>query len=228
MTLRPARLVALALLVGSLLPAAGCTYARDRVYDLSDVIDPKVGSGLGVGAKAEISYYLGIGGGVGVQGWLREWYGRKSYVTFGDKFFHVAVFGEDGGMGGPDENAGVRARPDTHATILNLSAYSDHMSDESVFGFSDAWRLPEGYEVPAVGTRWRIGGEVMIPALTFGLYLNVGELADFLLGFSTYDFREDDGMGKLETFDLGEPPEVTEAELEAEKQTWQRDNWRDD
>ncbi|RKY17556.1 MAG: hypothetical protein DRQ55_15520 [Planctomycetota bacterium] len=219
---RLARLAALAVLTAALLPAAGCAYAKDRVYDLSDVIDPKLGSGLGIGAKAELTYYLGAGGGVGVQGWLWEWYGRKAYETYGDKFAHFAIFGQDGGMYGPDEDAGKTARPDTYALLLNLSAYVDHYPEAHVMGFSDAFRLPDGYEVPPLHTRWRLGAEVMIPALSFGLYLNVAELGDFLLGFTTLDYQGDDGIGKTETYQLGVPPEITERQKVKERQTWKR------
>lgn len=204
---RLCRRVATALLLGALLLPTGCTYAKDRVLDLTDVIDWKVGSGLGVGAKAEITYYTGVGAGIGIQGWLWEWYGRRAYETWGDKFAQFAFFGQDGGMWGPGEDDGLRARPDTYAILVNMSAYSDHMGDKAAAGFREVWGVPPGYEVPPLGTRWRVGGEFMIPALSFGAYLNLGELADFLLGFSTYDFREDDGVSKFASYSLGEPAE---------------------
>ena len=45
----------------------------------------------------------------------------------------------------------------------------------------------------------------------FGLYLNLGELVDFLLGIGTLDIADDDGVPKGERFGLDfrtefEPP----------------------
>lgn len=210
---RPARLAATALLLGLALLPVGCAYARDRLLDLSDVIDPKIGTGIGVGAKVEISEYLGVGVGVGVNAYLREWYGRRSYETYGDKFVHLGAFGQDGGMWGLADDAGVRRRAETYALLINLTAVADHVGRYDVFGYSDAWVLPEGYEVPPLYTRWRVGGEIMIPALSFGLYLNLGELADFLLGLGRIDFAGDDGMSKADTFSLGVAPAAEEESM---------------
>jgi len=206
MTLVPARIVCLALLFAAPLPAAGCAYAGDRLLDMSDIVDLKLGTGIGIGVKAELTYYVGIGAGLGVNAYLREWYGRKSYETYGDRFVHVGVFGQDGGMDGPEKDAGVRARVETYVLLVNMTATADHVAGRGVLGYSDAWQMARNYEVPPLGTRWRVGGEVLIPAISFGLYLNLGELADFLLGFTTYDFREDDGLDKGARYRLGDAP----------------------
>lgn len=211
-----------ALLLGLLLGVAGCAYPRDRLLDLTDIIDPKLGTGLGVGAKAELTSYLGLGGGLGVNAWLREWYGRRSYESYGDKFVHFGVFGQDGGLGGVAQDAGVRTRPDTHVTIVNVSAFADHVGRYDVFGYSDAWELPDGYEVPPLGTRWRIGGEFMIPALSFGLYVNLGEIADFVLGLGTIDFRDDDGVCKCDVYSLGMAPEADANDPRPGGEVWRR------
>ncbi len=45
-------------------------------------------------------------------------------------------------------------------------------------------------------SRFRLGGEIILPYLWGGLYLNLGELADFVCGLTTLDIAGDDGMPK--------------------------------
>ncbi|HKB16468.1 MAG TPA: hypothetical protein VKF62_10395, partial [Planctomycetota bacterium] len=73
---------------------SGCavgTYLRDRALDITDVVDPQVGIGAGLGAKVEVSDYvatgLGWGGGYGL-----EFYGRRA-TKFGGMFAQVPLYG---------------------------------------------------------------------------------------------------------------------------------------
>ena len=206
---RASRLACLVLVAG-LLTTTGCTYGKDRLKDFVDVIDLKYGAGLGLGVKAEVTYYLGIGGGLGISAYNREWYGRRSYESYGDMFAHAVVFGADGGLDTQEPGPNQRTRADYHITLINMTAYADHVGSKDVMGFTDSWVVPEGYEVPPLPTRWRIGGEVLLPAFNLGIYVNLGELGDFVLGFLTIDYAEDDelgwteGISILDTYEKGE------------------------
>lgn len=59
------------------------------------------------------------------------------------------------------------------------------------FGFSQQAERP----LPLV-SRFRIGGEVLLPLVSLGLYVNLGEIFDFLAGFAGFDPAEDHGVPK--------------------------------
>jgi hypothetical protein len=91
-------------LVAMLLAAmlGGCsemqTYSKDRVYDFIDMVDFKYGFGadtLGLGAKLEVSTFIGLGLGYGQSAHVREWYGRRSYAN-DFEFAHALAIGFDG------------------------------------------------------------------------------------------------------------------------------------
>jgi hypothetical protein len=189
-TARPARHGALAagargaLVLAALLP--GCAsferYARDRLMDVTDVVDFKYGRAWGLGFKLELTLYFGTGLGVGVQQWTREWYGRHAtdFALSGDAprswmsglFVQAGVIGVDGGAPG---NAAQSAINTVGLNVLLISANSD---------------------APPLIDRWRFGGELLLPGAIGGMYLNLGELWDFVAGVFGGDPAGDDGEEK--------------------------------
>jgi len=147
-------------------------YAIDRVMDLTDIVDLKLGAGLGAGAKVEATDYVGTGLGIGWSPGAVEFYGRRILDTMevGGMFFHLGLVGLDGG----------------------------------IFAIGQTgWFTPEGnylfYQtkqrrLPLI-TRFRFGGEIWFLA-SIGIYINLGEMADFLLGFGNVDIANDDGVMK--------------------------------
>src|SRR5262245_51932556 len=173
------------LLLLVLLPACASIerYARDRLLDVTDVVDFKYGEAWGFGVKAEITLYLGTGLGLGVVESSREWYGRRATdftldreggpgAWFEGLFAHAGIIGTDGG------SAGDAAQSALNTVFLNVLLLS---------GDSDA---------PPMIERWRIGLEVLLPEVTGGMYLNLGELWDLLAGLGGGDPAEDDGVRK--------------------------------
>lgn len=175
-------------LTAALLPGCGSfgTYAKDRIMDLSDIVDVKYGGTLqdglpvGVGAKFEASSYVGGGLGLAAIPHSREWYGRRSVVSYEGYFVHALILGWDGGQIPLDD--GVDAT-DWYQVVLpvNLSAI-DHPRS------------------PPMLQRWRFGGELIVPLVMGGLYLNFGELVDFFAGFGKVDLAGDDGVSITETY----------------------------
>jgi hypothetical protein len=172
------------LLLAALLPACASVerFARDRLLDLTDVIDFKYGDAWGFGVKAEITLYLGTGIGLGVVESSREWYGRHATdfeldrqaarSWFEGTFAHAGIIGTDGGTPG---DAAQSAFNTVFLNVLLLSRSST---------------------APPMIERWRVGAEVLLPKVTGGLYLNLGELWDFAAGLGGGDPAEDDGTRK--------------------------------
>jgi hypothetical protein len=184
---RRARALLLAVAATATTGCAGFSdYASDRGRDLVDVIDLKGGRSMGLGLKAEATLYLGAGLGYAVLGDTSEWYGRERLETPADEeetypgtFLHAVFMGVDWydgvilqGMfgGGPD--------PATH-NETNILAFNDQAIRNS--------------DEPPMFDRWRFGGEVVLPFVRGGLYLNVGQLADLVIGLTTLDIAGDDG-----------------------------------
>lgn len=150
--------------------AAGCAlgeYARDRMFDLTDVVDVKgaanVGA-LGMGLKLEVTDSLGAGLGAGGTYSTAEFFGRR--VAHGQSdFFHGGIVGVDGPP--PLAKSG-----DWYVCGVGLA------------GLSGEYPLME---------RWRLGAEVWLPFIGGGVYLNLAEFFDFLLGFFAVDLADDDG-----------------------------------
>jgi hypothetical protein len=72
-----------------------------------------------------------------------------------------------------------------------------------VFGLDYSNRMEEYYftvfRIPRYSrntpvTALRFGGELMLPFVRGGLFLSVGEILDFVLGFTTLDIANDDGL----------------------------------
>lgn len=182
--MRVARHVLLALVVLPLPAcAAGERWARDRLMDLTDVADLKYGRAWGFGVKAEATLYLGAGVGLGVVESSREWYGRRAEdftldrhggpgAWFEGLFAHAALVGADGGRA---TNAGQSA---VNTVLLNV-----------LLLWGDA-------QAPPLIDRWRFGAEWLLPEVTFGAYLNLGQVWDLLAGLAGADPAGDDGIPK--------------------------------
>ena len=77
--------------------------------------------------------------------------------------------------------------------VLNLSLSS------SVFSLADEgdwFKQPAGD--PPFLDGLRVGGTLFLPGVSGGLYLNFGELLDFLCGVVSYDPLGDDGIPKFQ------------------------------
>jgi len=158
------------------LVSTGCGYIKHRMLDMSDVIDLKYGYGVGVGVKVEATNYVGVGIGYGRMTETREWYGRRAHVAYDQEFLHFILAGRDGTLrswGEPGQDG-----TDHYNMVLPINiAALDHDS-------------------PPLLERWRVGAEIVVPLANAGLYVNLGEVLDFLLGLATIDIADDDGVPK--------------------------------
>lgn len=179
--MRVAQFVLIAFRVPVLLSLAACSsslnWARDRYDDVRDIADFKFGTGCaGGGVKVEAAI-LSSGLGFNERGRVRESFGRLSYL-YSPRFYHFVIVGIDG--------CGIRAGP-------------EDPNERTVFLV--LLKSPEGIR-PSV-QRYRFGGEIIIPGVTVGAYLNGGELVDCLLGFFGIDLARDDGVPRS-TIEIGE------------------------
>jgi len=179
------RAASAALLAALLLPAcaSGERWARDRLLDLTDTVDFKYGRAWGFGVKLEATLYLGAGVGLGAVESSREWFGRRAEdfvldrqggpgAWFEGLFAHAALVGVDGGSA---TSAGQSAINTVLLNVLLLSADAD---------------------APPLIDRWRFGAELLLPEVTGGVYLNLGECWDWLAGLAGADPARDDGLRK--------------------------------
>ena len=171
MTAHPAaRLVTIAAI---LVPLAGCAYLRDRGRDFTDIVDVKGGAGgIGLGAKARATEFVGTGLGYGATYDTTEKIGRGAYDAE-SAFGGLGFFAIDG-------KTGVCPGPGSEISLLGL-----RMQGET-FGFPWRW--------------FRFGGEVVLPGVRGGLFVNLGEFVDFVAGIAGLDPVGDDGqplMGPL-------------------------------
>ncbi len=226
------RRASLALLAALLLTAPGCAvgrYGRDRFMDLTDIIDIKYGVAIGAGAKAEITQFLGAGGGAAALGYGREWYGRRSMERRGFAFIHLGAIGVDGGYGSDNLGGWSDERAEVYFLLVNATAFAD-------FGIAPAgdarWEHISTAAPPKLGSSqeallppwrfeplhpidyWRFGAEVIIPGVHFGIYFNFGQFLDFLAGWTTWDPADDDGVSFFDTYNL--PPEEVAEEMAEE------------
>jgi hypothetical protein len=170
------RLIAAAL--AALLGVTSCAsverYARDRALDLTDVVDVRVGLAWGVGAKVEVTSWVGVGLGHALLPWTREWFGRRSRV---------------------------RREESTHLLVAGMDGRSGWIGDQVyVLGVSPGWIehdlfLYQGLWPGALQRNGRVGAEVMA-GVALGLYVNLGELYDLLAGLVGLDPAHDDGVSK--------------------------------
>lgn len=181
----PARV---ALLVAVALLSTACAgYGKHRLLDVTDVLDTKFACGwdsVGLGAKVELTDYFGVGAGFGRHEQVRESYGRWER-TFDQDFVHLVFFGIDGPpfMDGP--------RPGTAVHSLGINCCQES-------------RAP-------VIDRFRFGAEVLLLNIDAGLYLNLGEVVDLLVGLVGFDPAGDDPRywdAALDLDDLGAADEA--------------------
>lgn len=164
------------LLLGAL-PGCASGYLSDRGRDVLDVIDLKGGWSMGLGVKAEATLYLGAGLGGASLGDTTEWYGRQKLVTLtqgqysGGLFVHLLIAGFDT----QTEYGGPPSQDSLNVLTVNRVAFSDSND-------------------PPMLERWRFGGEVVLPFVRGGLYLNLGELFDLFAGVVGFDPADDDGL----------------------------------
>lgn len=164
---RVARVVTLA---AALAPLAGCAYLRDRGRDFTDIVDVKGGAGgIGLGVKARATEFVGTGVGYGATYDTTEKIGRGAYDT-ASAFGGLGFFAIDG-KSGACPGAG-----------FEISLIGLRMQGET---FPWPWRW------------FRFGGEVVLPGVRGGLFVNLGEFADFLAGIAGLDPVGDDGQPLL-------------------------------
>jgi hypothetical protein len=169
------RTCTVATLLLAALALTGCAtpdnYFEARMYDAGDMIDFKYGcdfmSGQ-VGAKVEATNYIGVGLGYGQANGVTENWGRRGMSGDND-FLYIFVYGYDG----LDANDLVPG-PETEFSILGINCCQERR--------------------PPWVSRFRFGGEVLFIGLTAGIYVNTGEIADFLVGWTTIDIADDDHM----------------------------------
>ena len=155
----------------------------DRLLDVTDVVDLKHGAAWGFGVKVEATLYLGAGFGIGFVESSREWFGRRAEEFTLDR---------QGGAGAWFE--GLFA----HATLLGADGGSATSAGQSAVNtiFLNVLMLRGDAGAPPLIDRWRFGAELLLPEVTFGAYLNVGEVWDLLAGLGGADPAGDDGVWK--------------------------------
>lgn len=179
------------LILGFLTLASGCTYTTDRLRDLTDIVDVKGGARLhpGLGGKIEATDF--IWGGLGYSKTGVEFFGRRRLVDSREQSDLIKSFDY----------------PNTATEIsLGIAGYEFGGAQcggaGSLFGinpvaFAHLYRQTLGShpEPPSlVSNPWRIGGELWLFLVDGGIYLNVGEVVDFLAGLAGLDPAEDDGL----------------------------------
>jgi hypothetical protein len=158
--------------------ATGCTYGHNRLQDAGDIFDWKWAcnwESAGVGVKLEVTNYLGAGLGVAFFDDVSETYGRHIVRTPKNEFVHIIVAGVDG----PVWEDGSRDGSALYGVGLNCC------------------QDPR----PWVIDRFRIGAEIIVLNVDGGLYLNFGQLFDFLAGLTTWDPGDDDGLPRRTVMD---------------------------
>jgi hypothetical protein len=153
------------------LSCTGCGYIEERGRDFVDIFDVKItyGSVGGLGAKVQITDYFAPGLGVGFYENSWEKYGRVQVTDDASFFLHAVVFG---------------AEMPLSTTLKGGESF--------IFFLAPLWK-EETFEPPPAhwSNRLRVGGEIVLPFVSFGFFINLGQFADFLLGFFGVDLIED-------------------------------------
>jgi len=172
------------------LACAGCsavgTYFADRGRDAIDIIDLRYGDGMGLGLQVDATMFFGTGLGYSKGEWTRTWYGRHAVDTDNAEFFGWLVSSEM-----------------NLATCMDNSA--DGWNNVLLFNFAilgradwiggEEWFAGRSRTVPGMET-FRVGLALFVPGGHGGLYVNLGEIVDFLGGLATFDLANDDGVVK--------------------------------
>jgi len=179
------------LLLAAALAGAGCTtssaWGTDRLLDLTDVVDVRYGTGVGLGVQLDATMLFGTGLGWSTVDWTRVWFGRHAVDTSQTEFFGIVLSSALGGLicGPPDPAHGWY---DMLFVNISMLGALDRGSDDHWFLHDDG---------PPFIDQLRFGGTVFLPGVHGGLYLNVGEAFDFVLGIFFLDPAGDDGVPKL-------------------------------
>jgi len=124
--------------------------------------------------------FLGTGMGYAETTLVREWYGRGSVLydyrddSFGLTSLQVIIAGIEAG-----------GHPQPIRDSYNILSF-----DIAMYEYLDGYET-YSEELPLVDT-FRFGGELWFPGALFGMYINTGEMLDFVLGFATIDISDDD------------------------------------
>lgn len=183
---------AFALVVCLLLAGCGSLgrYAKDRLLDLTDIVDVKYPTELhGVGLLARVEATDFLASGLGVSSLLKtgEWYGRRHWC-----------------------NRDPRG-PNFQLLVLGLDGIMEVEGDSATLLVFNVTNLG----LPLID-RFRIGGELVLPLMNVGLYLNLGEIVDLLLGFATLDPAFDDGLPKGSPIEARAAPSEEKAPAESD------------
>jgi len=182
-----------------LLLALGCPacsglaeWSLDRARDLSDVVDVRYGTGLGLGAhvRADVWVPLGAGLGASTESSSRQWFGRKSVEMRDGLFAGMVLIGREG--------QGLICEPTTGSVELFGVNFKGAGIYDSDWRGTDAWFQSPAGSPPQID-RFRIGATIFLPGVNGGLFINFGELADFFTELVGYDLMRDDGIPKFST-----------------------------
>ena len=186
------RLAAAAVLLAAALASGGCTtspsWGMDRLRDLTDIVDVRYGTGVGLGVQADALLLLGTGVGWSDVTYSRVWYGRHSVDTGHRTFLGLLLYSSFGDY----EYPGDAARTWCNVLLLNIASIGPARAS----GDEDWFQHDNG---PPIMDRLRVGATLFLPGVHGGLYLNVGEAIDFVLGIFFLDPSGDDGVPKLPT-----------------------------
>ncbi len=81
-----------------------------------------------------------------------------------------------------------KLNPFVHFAVLGVDGEENNELSISMFQYKE--------KRPPMMSRFRVGGEAYVMPINLGLYLNLGEVVDFLCGLVTYDPSFDDGVAK--------------------------------
>ncbi|HEX5011871.1 MAG TPA: hypothetical protein VFY71_15870 [Planctomycetota bacterium] len=188
-----------------LLACQGCgslgQYGQDRLRDLSDILDVRYGTGLGLGSQIRV-LWLETGFGLSTEAYYRQWFGRKSVEVRRGLFAQAVVAGIDGDYWRrkSDELLGNSSTGSFSVLVVNVPLCTSFFSGT---GSEDWFEVPAGD--PPLWESFRIGGVVFLPGVSGGLFLNLGEVVDFLGGVVGWDPLHDDGIPKFRLIPEGDP-----------------------
>ena len=183
----------LPLLLGCLACSSLGPYGTDRLRDLSDIIDVRYGTGLGLGSQVQ-ALWLTTGLGYSTEYYYRQWFGRKSVEVRNGLFANALIVGVEGDFWRRDAAhlLGNSSTGSLSVLVVDLTLSS------SIFSLADKgdWFKEPAGDPPFLDSL-RIGGTLFLPGVSAGLYLNCGEVLDFLCGLVGFDPLHDDGIPKF-------------------------------